>query len=84
MGPNRAETGRPAWPISGLVRAPLCPRCSSIYCLYLLRPPHPSIHQRAADTKEKHREEVNGRRKSSCCLGAGLGHALDAMAGPAW
>jgi hypothetical protein len=39
-GPNRAEMGlgRPAWadrpsPFPGSVRCPLCPRCSSIYCL---------------------------------------------------
>jgi hypothetical protein len=44
----------------------------------------PSNHQRATDTKEKHREEADGRRKSSSCLGDGLGHALAAMAGPAW
>jgi hypothetical protein len=44
----------------------------------------PSNHQRAANTKEKHREEVDGRRKSSSCLGDGLGHALAAMVGPAW
>jgi hypothetical protein len=43
---------------------------------------HPSIHQRAADTKEKHREEADGRRKSSSCQGDGLGHALAAMVGP--
>jgi hypothetical protein len=44
----------------------------------------PSNHQRAADTKEKHREEADGRRKSSSCLGDGLGHALATMVGPAW
>jgi hypothetical protein len=44
----------------------------------------PSIHQRAADTKEKHREEADDRFKSSSCLGDGLGHALDTMVGPAW
>jgi hypothetical protein len=33
---------------------------------------------------EKHQEEGNGRRKSSSCLGDGLGHALVAMVGPAW
>jgi hypothetical protein len=42
----------------------------------------PSIHQRAADTKEKHREEADGCRKSSSYLGDGLGHALAAMVGP--
>jgi hypothetical protein len=35
-------------------------------------------------TKEKHREEVDGRRKSSSFLGDGLGHALAAMVGLAW
>jgi hypothetical protein len=44
----------------------------------------PSIHQKAADTKEKHREEADGRRKSSSCLGDGLSHALATMVGPAW
>jgi hypothetical protein len=44
----------------------------------------PSNHQRAADTKEKHREEADGRRKSSSCLGDGLDHALAAMVGPVW
>jgi hypothetical protein len=43
-----------------------------------------SIDQRAADTKEEHREEADGRRKSSSCLGDGLGHALTAVVGPAW
>jgi hypothetical protein len=63
---------------------PLCPRCSSIYCLCLRQPPHPSIHQRVAEMKEKHHEEADGRRESSSCLGDGLGHALAAMVGPAW
>jgi hypothetical protein len=35
----------------------------------------PSIDQRAVETKEKHREEADGRRKSSSCQGDGLGHA---------
>jgi hypothetical protein len=83
-GPGSVGPGRPSWPVSGPVHAPLWPRCSSIYCLCLRRPPHPSIHQRAAETKEKHREKDNGRRKSSSCLGDGLGHALAAMVGPAW
>jgi hypothetical protein len=43
-----------------------------------------SIHQRVADTKEKCRKEADGRRKSSSCLGHGLGHALATMVGPAW
>jgi hypothetical protein len=41
-----------------------------------------SIHQRAAEMKEKHREEAAGRRKSSSCLGDGLVHSLAAMVGP--
>jgi hypothetical protein len=43
-----------------------------------------SIHQRAADMKEKCQEEVDDRRKSSNCLGDSLGRALAAMVGPAW
>jgi hypothetical protein len=43
-----------------------------------------SIHQRAANTKEKHREEADGRHKSSSCLEDGLGHTLAAMVSPAW
>jgi hypothetical protein len=83
-GPSPVSPGRPAWPVLGPVRAPLWPRCLSIYCLCLRRSPHPSIHQRAADTKEKHREEADGRRKSSSCIGDGLGHTLATMVGPAW
>jgi hypothetical protein len=45
---------------------------------------NPSIHQRAAETKEKHREEADGHHESSSCLGDGLGHILAAMVGPAW
>jgi hypothetical protein len=44
----------------------------------------PSNHQRVADTKEKHQEEADDRRKSSSCLGDGLGHALATMVGLAW
>jgi hypothetical protein len=55
-----------------------------MYCLCLRRLLHPSIHQRAAETKEKHREEADGRPESSSCLGDGLGHALATMVGPAW
>jgi hypothetical protein len=83
-GPGPVCPGQPAQPVLSSVRAPLCPRCLSSYCLCLRRPPHPSIHQRAADTKDKHREEADGRRKSSSCLGDGFGHALAAMVGPAW
>jgi hypothetical protein len=81
--PGPVGPGRSAWPVSSPVRAPLCPMCSSIYCLYLRRPPHPSIHQRVVETKEKHREEADGCRMSSSCLGDGLGHALATMVGPA-
>jgi hypothetical protein len=85
-GPNQAEMGlgRPASPLWAWFGAPFCPRCLSIYCLCLRRPPHPSIHQRGAETKEKHREEADGRRKSPSCLGDGLGHALFAMVGPTY
>jgi hypothetical protein len=90
-GPNQAEMGlgrsasadRPS-PLRAQFGTPFCPRCLSIYCLYLRRSPHPSIHQRVAETKEKHREEADGRRESSSCLRDGLGHALAAMVGPAW
>jgi hypothetical protein len=34
--------------------------------------------------KEKHREEADGRRKSSSCLRDGLVQALAAMVGSAW
>jgi hypothetical protein len=90
-GLNRAEMGlgRPAWadrpsPLWARFASPFCPRCLSINCLCLRRSPHPSIHQRAAETKEKHREEADGRRESSSRLGYGLGHALATMVGPAW
>jgi hypothetical protein len=89
--PNRAEMGlgQPAYadrpsPLRVRFAPPFCPRCLSIYCLCLRRPPHPSIHQRVAETKEKHRKKAEGRRKSSSCLGDGLGHTLAAMVGPAW
>jgi hypothetical protein len=85
-GPGLVGPGRSPWPVSGPVWAPLCPRCSSIYCLLLClrRPPYPSIHQRVTDTKEKHREEADDHRKSLSCLGDGLGHALASMVGPTW
>jgi hypothetical protein len=90
-GLNRAEMGlgRPAWadrpsPLRARFAPPFCPRCLSIYCLCLHRLPHPSFHQRAAETKEKHREEAVSRRESSSCLGDGLGHALATTVGPAW
>jgi hypothetical protein len=50
-GPGPVGPGRPAWPVLGPVRAPLWPWCSFIYCPCLRRPPHPSIHQRAANTR---------------------------------
>jgi hypothetical protein len=83
-GPRLVGPGRPAQLVFVPVHDPLCPRCLSIYCLCLRRPPHPSIHQRAAETKEKHREEADSHHKSSNCLGDGLGHALAAMVGHAW
>jgi hypothetical protein len=86
-GPKQAWADRPrpaGLACFGPGSRPLWPRCLSIYCLCLRRPPHPSILQIAAETKEKYREEAGGRRKSSSCLGDGLGHALAAMVGPAW
>jgi hypothetical protein len=83
-GPGPIGLGRPAWPVPSSVHDALWPRCSSIYCLCLRQPPDPSIHQRAADTKEKYQKEADGHCKSLSCLGDGLGHALDAMVGPAW
>jgi hypothetical protein len=83
-GPGPVAPGQPAWPVLSPVCDALCPRCSSINCLCLYRLPYPSIHRRAANTKEKHWEEAAGRRKSSSCLGDGLGHALATMVGPTW
>jgi hypothetical protein len=83
-GPRPVGRGRPAWPVLSPVHNAIWPRCSSVYFLYLRRPPHPSIHQRAADAKEKHWEEADDRHKSSNCLGDGLGRALAAMVGPTW
>jgi hypothetical protein len=83
-GPGPTGLGRPAQPTPGLVRRPFLLRCLSIYCLYLRRLLHPSIYQRVVETKEKHQEEADGRRKSSSCLGDGLGHAIAAMVGLAW
>jgi hypothetical protein len=64
-----AELGRngprPAQPVFVSVRDALWPTCSSINCLCLRRPPHWSIHQRVANTKEKHREEADSRHESS-------------------
>jgi hypothetical protein len=90
-GPNQAEMGlgQAAWadrpsPLWARFDAPFCPKCLSIYCLCLRQPPHPSIHQRVPETKEKHQEEADDRCQSSSCLGDGLGHALATMVGPAW
>jgi hypothetical protein len=83
-GPGPVGPGRPAQPDPSPVRSPFCPRCLPIYCLCLRRPPHPSFHQRAAETKEKHWEEVVGRRESSSCLGDVLGHDLSTMVCPVW
>jgi hypothetical protein len=55
--PNWAETGlgRPAQPTPGPVRCSLCPRCLSIYCLFLRPPPHhystDTILQKTATTR---------------------------------
>jgi hypothetical protein len=45
-GRNRAEMGlgRPAQPTPGSVRCPLCPSCSSIYCLHRHRLTHRTNH----------------------------------------
>jgi hypothetical protein len=83
-GLNRAKTGLGWSVVPSSVHDARWPRCSSINCLFLHWPPHPSIHQKAAGTKEKHREEADSRRKSSSCLGDDLGHALAAMVGPTW
>jgi hypothetical protein len=83
-GPGPVSPGRPPWPVLIPVHDALWPRCSSIYFFCLRQPPYPSIHQRATDMKKKHREEADGRCKSSSCLGDGLGHALAAMVGPTW
>jgi hypothetical protein len=85
MGLGRsAQAGRPS-----LIRARFAPPFALGACLFIAsasagRHIHPSIHQRDAETKEKHREEADGRRESSSCIGDGLGHALAAMVGPAW
>jgi hypothetical protein len=55
--PGPAGLGRPAQPTPGPVRRPLCPRCSSIYCLFLCPPPHQTnhstdtIHQKTATAR---------------------------------
>jgi hypothetical protein len=61
-GPNRAEMGlgRPAWadrpsPLRARFAFPFCPRCLSINCLCLRRPPHPSIHRNSAKPRGERR-----------------------------
>jgi hypothetical protein len=74
QGRSRARQGgaRPNAPLGYKYNSPRRPK----------RVIHSSIHQRAADTKEKHREEADIRHKSSSCLGDGLGHALAIMVWP--
>jgi hypothetical protein len=59
-GPKRAWVGRPGptgLAHSGPGSAPLCPRCSSNYCLFLRLPPHgtnhstDAIHQKTAKAR---------------------------------
>jgi hypothetical protein len=61
-GPNRAEMGlgRPAWadrpsPLQARFASPFCPRCLSINCLCLRRPPHPSIRRNSAKPRIERR-----------------------------
>jgi hypothetical protein len=70
--------------VQGMVEhAPRLPKCINTTSRRAKMVTHPSIHQRVADTKEKHREEADDRRKSLSCLGDGLGHALATVVGPA-
>jgi hypothetical protein len=62
-GPNRAEMGlgRPAWadrpsPLWARFASPFCPRCLSINCLCLRRPPHPSIHRNSTKPRRERRQ----------------------------
>jgi hypothetical protein len=64
-GSGPVGLGQPTWPISGPVHDAIWHRCFSINCLCLRRPPHPSIHQRVAKTKEKDQEAHDGHRESS-------------------
>jgi hypothetical protein len=82
-GARRGRTG-PKWAWAGRPGRPAHPDPSPVRVPLLPYVPHPSIHQRAAEMKEKHREEDDSRRESSSCLGDGLGHALATMVGPAW
>jgi hypothetical protein len=43
--PGPVGPGWPAWPVPGPVCDPFWPRCSSINCLCLRRPPHPFIRE---------------------------------------
>jgi hypothetical protein len=54
LGSNQAKTGlgRPAQPTPSPVRRPLCPRCSSIYCLFRRRPRHRTNHQKTTTEDE--------------------------------
>jgi hypothetical protein len=62
-GPNRAWAGRPrpagpgrpVWPVSSPVLAPLWHRCLSINCLRLRQSPHPSIHRNSAKPRRERR-----------------------------
>jgi hypothetical protein len=95
QGARRGRTG-PKWAWAGRPR-PAGPACSEPgshppfalgACIFIASASagchiHPFFWE-SAETKEKHREDADGRRKSSSCLGDGLGHALAAMAGPAW
>jgi hypothetical protein len=60
-GPGPTGLGRPAQPTPGPVRRPLCPRCSSIYCLCLRRLPHPSNHSTDAYSPEIHHRKMRER-----------------------
>jgi hypothetical protein len=58
--PDRREaTGkaRPASPLRAWFASPFCPRCLSIYCLCLRRPPHPSIHRNSAKPRRERRQQ---------------------------
>jgi hypothetical protein len=61
-GPNQAGMGlgRPAWadwpsPLRARFASPFCPRCLSINCLCLRRPPHPSIRRNSAKSRRERR-----------------------------
>jgi hypothetical protein len=80
----KRNPGRPAWPVLGPVRAPfdLGARLF-IASASVGRHIHPFI--REPPTRRRSRlEGADSCRKSSSCLGDGLGHALATMVGPAW